>query len=292
MFGLPKDRFRAYVFLLINAILWGFAGPIIKYSLGYSTPVIFLLYRYLIATVVFLPFFIVHLQKTNYHYNFKLIFLLALLGTPLTLLPLYFGLNLTTSLEASILVSTSPIFTVIGGLLFLKEIIKPKEWFGLSLAILGTLLLAIDPLLSGISGQPISSTLGNFMIIISNLVWTIFLLLSKKHKVDPVGLSFFSFLFSIPFFLITALLTHQNLSLNQAAIPGIVYMAIPGSIIAFWAYQEGQKRIEASEAAMFTYLQPLFGLPLSLLWLKEGFSPFSVLSTLIIVAGFYVSEKN
>jgi drug/metabolite transporter (DMT)-like permease len=69
-------------------------------------------------------------------------------------------------------------------------------------------------------------------------------------------------------------------------------MAIGGSIIAFWAYQEGQKRIEASEAAIFTYLQPAFSIPLSLIWLKEPFTPVTILATVIIISGVYLSEKR
>jgi len=69
-------------------------------------------------------------------------------------------------------------------------------------------------------------------------------------------------------------------------------MAIGGSIIAFWAYQEGQKRIEASEAAIFSYLQPAFAIPLSLLWLKEPFSPLTMIATATIITGVYLSEKR
>lgn len=288
MFNLPKERLIAYLFLLTNTALWGFAGPIIKFSLNYVSPSVFLLFRYVIATLIFLPVYILHLQKGPKHFNFKLIFILALLGTPLTLLPLFYGLQLTNSIEASIIVSTSPMLTILGGVIFLKEVMKPREWFGFSLAILGTILLIIDPILNSSSQVGGVSLLGNLLIFSSNVVWTTFLLLSKKFKVDPITLTFFSFLFSIPFMFIFSLFTNSTITLSSMALPGIVYMAIAGSIIAFWAYQEGQKRIEASEAAMFTYLQPIFALPLALLWLHEPMSPLSVFSLIIILFGVFV----
>ncbi len=178
--------------------------------------------------------------------------------------------------------------TILGGVIFLKEVMKPREWFGFSLAILGTILLIIDPILNSSSQVGGVSLLGNLLIFSSNVVWTTFLLLSKKFKVDPITLTFFSFLFSIPFMFIFSLFTNSTITLSSMALPGIVYMAIAGSIIAFWAYQEGQKRIEASEAAMFTYLQPIFALPLALLWLHEPMSPLSVFSLIIILFGVFV----
>ncbi|OGD81494.1 hypothetical protein A2572_02590 [Candidatus Collierbacteria bacterium RIFOXYD1_FULL_40_9] len=115
----------------------------------------------------------------------------------------------------------------------------------------------------------------------------------KKDHTDPIYLSFFSFLVSIPFFLLLSLITNdQNLNLPLPALPGILYMTIGGSIIAFWAYQEGQKRIEASEAAIFSYLKPIFTIPLAYFWLKEPFSLFTVLATSLILLGVYLSEKK
>lgn len=290
MLKLLKQRAIAYTFLLINTALWGFAAPIIKYSLNFTSPELFLFYRYCIATVVFLPIYLIYKKSKKQKTNYPLIIILALLGTPLTLLPLFYGLQLTSSIEGSILEASSPIFTILGGMLFLKETMKPKEWLGFFIAVFGTTLLTIEPILRGNLSINTISVDGNLYIILSNVVWTAFLLIIKKFKVNAIELSFFSFLISIPFFFFLAL-KGGSFSLNQLAIPGIIYMAVGGSIIAFWAYQEGQKRIEASEASIFAYLRPLFALPLALIWLKEPLSPIAILSLFLIGSGVFFSEK-
>ena len=291
MSRLPNSRLVAYALLLLNVALWGMAPPIIKHSLGFVSPSVFLVFRYFIASFLFLPFFL----KSNSHEDHQTkpwqIILLALLGTPLTLYPLFLGLNLTSSIEGSLIESTSPIFTVLGGLIFLHEIIKPKEWLGLLIAIVGTLLLTIEPLL-GLNHSTFSGFSGNLLILLSNIIWASFLLLSKKAKVNSTKLSFYSFLISIPFFAIIAFLERQPLLPDTRALPGILYMAIFGSIVAFWAYQEGQKRIEASEAAVFSYLKPLFTLPLAILWLHETISPLTIVSSIVILIGVIISEKR
>jgi drug/metabolite transporter (DMT)-like permease len=70
----------------------------------------------------------------------------------------------------------------------------------------------------------------------------------------------------------------------------VVYMAVFGSIIGATTYLVGQNLIEISEASIFTYLQPVVAIPLSILWLKESLSPITILGMLIIGVGVYLSE--
>lgn len=290
--ALSHRRFQAYIFLLLNAALWGFGSPIIKHALGFTTPALFLLFRFVFASLLFLPIFLIHRHRPNYKkMNPRHLVLLALLGGPLTLLPFYYGINVTTSIEASILESISPIFIIAGGVLLLHEKLKKTESIGVVLAIIGTLMLALEPLLSGQSFSSLSVQ-GNVLILISDVIWAAFLIYSKKDHIDPITISFASFVVSIPFFIIMAVFEKSGFVVDPRAIPGILYMAIGGSIIAFWAYQEGQKRIEASEAAIFTYLKPAFAIPLALLWLKEPFSLVTGIATLVIVLGVYLSERR
>lgn len=288
---MPRSRSLAYLILILNTALWGFSAPIIKYSFQFVSPSLFLFYRFIAAALIFLPIFLVYRSRHRHRINHPQTVFLALLGAPLCLLPLFYGLKLTTAVEASLLESTSPLLTILLCVIFLGEKLKSHERRGLFLALAGTLLIALEPLLTGHNHLQLSLR-GNFLIILGNLVWAVFLLLSKKFKTDPVYLSFYSFLVSIPFFFFISQTQAAGFNLNTAAIPGILYMAIGGSIIGFWTYMEGQKRIEASEAAVFSYLKPVFAIPLSVLWLKEPFSPIAILATLIIIVGVFVSEKR
>ena len=45
-------RVRAYILLLIAVAIWGFAGPVIKFTLGYFDPVVFLTYRFFLTSLV------------------------------------------------------------------------------------------------------------------------------------------------------------------------------------------------------------------------------------------------
>src|SRR3989339_1657438 len=87
--AISSRRVKAYTFLLINAALWGFGAPIIKHALGFTTPALFLLYRFITASLIFLPVFLIHRHQIKQRMNLKHLLILGLLGGPLTLIPFY-----------------------------------------------------------------------------------------------------------------------------------------------------------------------------------------------------------
>lgn len=295
---LSSKRSRAYALLLLNTLLWGFSPPIIKMALDYTTINQFLLGRYFLASLLFLPiyFFSQNKQKRLRHANWPLLIFLGLLGTPLTLIPLYAGLKLTTSIEASILTATGPLLIILGGYFFLKEKITQNEKLGLLIALFGTFVLIAAPIL--FDGVDLKfSLLGNLLILLSNLIWTVFLLIVKKLKTDANQISLVSYLVSLPVFLFLVFLEPASVIAktnfwHPTALLGIIYMAVFGSVVAFWAYAKGQEDIEAGEASIFTYLQPLFTFPLAYFWLHETITPPILLACLFIALGVYISEYH
>jgi drug/metabolite transporter (DMT)-like permease len=78
---------------------------------------------------------------------------------------------------------------------------------------------------------------------------------------------------------------------------GIFYLAFISSIIAYTFYLEGIKRLNASRAAIFQTIVPLFGVILSALFLHEKFDifiyPFALLFVIlgILLVNLKTSQK-
>ena len=72
----------------------------------------------------------------------------------------------------------------------------------------------------------------------------------------------------------------------------VLYMSLFGSIIGLTAYIKGQDGMEASEASLFTYLQPLVYIPLSVLWLHEQLTLTMLVAMVLIGIGVYSAEKR
>jgi drug/metabolite transporter (DMT)-like permease len=305
---MPKrSRSIAYLLLSINTIFWGAALIIVKPAFAITSPLRFLFYRYLLASFLSLPFLIYYWPKVkNKFINIVRISANELLGTVFALTILYSGLTRTSALEASFLATLSPLFVILMGIFFLKEKEQKNEWFGLALAFLGTLMLIILPIISS-SNNLISniSLTGNLLILGYSLSNAIYFILAKKHyqKLPKLFVASVSFVVGLVCFAILNLV-NVGMSLptishliatdlqNSSVILASVYMAVFGSIIGYTAYIKGQDMVEASEASLFWYLQPLIYLPLGILWLKESLSFIQVLALIIIFFGVFKAEKR
>ena len=303
--ALPK-RLTSYFFLLVNTITWGSALIIVKPSLEFTTPFRFLFYRFILAAILSLPILLYYWPKVRQKMSaIRSILTVELFGTIGALGLLYLGLARTSALEASFLSTTTPIFVVLAGFFYLKEKVEKREVLGLLIAFSGTIALTLLPVFLNGSLPQEWSIIGNTLIIFQNIATAIGMILAKKYyKNIPklfatsigfyVGILAFGFLsfaelgFSSQSFVAAFLSDIQHSSVLIA----VGYMAVFGSIIGLTAYIKGQDGIEASEASLFWYLQPLVFVPLSFVLLQEAVHPMQIVSMAIVLLGVYIAEKR
>lgn len=291
--AMSKNRRNAYLALTLNALIWGSAFPIIKPVFDFISPTQYLFLRFLTAGIVTLPIFLYYYIKIHPKTSYMIkVLLIELLGLPIPLILLYTGLSLTSSLEASLLGSTGPIFITLGGIWFLHEKESRREWQGLALSLLGSLILITSPLFTQGFDAPLS-TIGNLYILGYNLLYAVYAIIAKKfYKTRPP-----LFLGSLTY-LGTALIYGLILS-YQHALPSfenlriydwrilfpVLYMAIPGGILAFALYLYAQSKIEVSEANLFTYLNGAVSIPVAYLLLGESPTWITLVAISLIAYG-------
>ncbi len=302
MAKLSRSRLTGYVALLINTLLWGLALPIAKrgFDDGLS-PITFLQFRFLLAALITLPFVAFSHRRRDVQTTFKHslpIIVIELIGTVIALIFLYQGVALTTSVESSLIASTWPILVTIGGVILLRERVKSNELVGLLIALAGTAILVGRPLLTNhLTGLSIT---GNFLILAYALVNALYVLLAKRFykSFNLFTISHISFwtgaiAFSVLTFKQTgSLIPLDILSLTFWPAFSIAYMAFFGSILGLTLYLFGLNKIEASEASLFTYLQPAIALPASILLLGEPIHPLEITGLIVVILGVYLAEKR
>jgi drug/metabolite transporter (DMT)-like permease len=281
------------------AVIWGAALPIVKPSLEFISPFQFLYLRYLIAAPLLLPVLIIYLFKIKPTVKTLLkIIALEFLGTAINLPILYYGLKLTSSIEASLIGAAGPVFTVLGGIIFLHEKESKKEWRGLALSFLGTFVLIIEPLLTGRNQTLGFSLLGNGLVLTYNLVYVVYVLLAKVHyrKLPKILVSSLSYPVALLSFWLLLTFTGLSTNPNMLAIPQVAlaagYMAIFGSIVAWTLFLYGQNLIEASEASLFTYLQGIVAIPVAWFFFQEIPSWPMAIAIILIAGGVILAEKR
>lgn len=291
-------RLRAYFFLLIVVVIWGIAPSVIKFALGELPPFLFLTYRFLITSVILFPFYLASKEKGLTFGNLPLILIVAVTST-LNLGLLFYGTNLTTSLDASLITATAPIFVALAGVWFLHEHVTTREKLGIVITIIGTIVIALQSFFEvGLGAE--RSILGNTIIFTSNIAFAAYLLLSKealRKRVSPFTITFMMFFLG---FIMMIPLTLRELPLREIlpklisiSIPAqlsVLFMALFSGAVAYLLYQKAQKTIEASEAAVFTYLTPIVTAPVATVWLHEKLTTPYIVGSIIIAVGVILAE--
>ncbi len=298
---MTKYRLRAYLYLTVVAAIWGIAGPIIKFTLGEFPPLIFLTYRFFLTSLILAPIILIKKSKfPKKASDIFILFLIALLGSTINLGFLFYGLSLTTVLDQTLISTIAPLGVLLAGAIFLNEQVTKREKLGTTIAFLGTLTVVIQPLFENkiFSYQNI---LGNLFIVVANLAWVAYVILSKyglKHKLDPLLITSTSFFVGFITLLPLAILESGSIRLLLEIISkpkisshaGVFYMAWVSGALAYFLFQRGQKTIEASEAILFSYLQPLFAAPLAIIWLREKVTPIFLTGAILISIGVVIAE--
>ncbi len=293
-------RKKAYIALFLNALLWGIAPPLVKLALPYTTPFRWLFYRYIIAVICITPLLVIYLRR--YKPNLKTLFTiigLEFLGTTIVLTLLYEGLKISSAIDASLITALAPLFVIGGSIVFLHERQTRREWRGLGLALFGTLLIILEPLIIHGTLSNGSSVLGNILFFLHNVVWMLYVLAAKRlyRKLPKFMIAMISFWVGLVSFGLLALMTtpasflFADLS-NPLVATTALYMAIPGSIIALTLYLYGQNLIEVSEAVVFSYLQPLIAIPFAVVWLQEEITPITIIAGVLIAIGVWLAESR
>jgi drug/metabolite transporter (DMT)-like permease len=289
----------AYLSLTTTSLIWSVGAILIKYSLNYTTPYTFLFYRFGIVSIIFLPLLIRNIRKEKLELKeLPSLFLIGTLSTTITLLLLFWGTKLTSATEAVIINALSPIFIITGAAIFLKEKISFWEKVGISLAFLGSLAAIVQPIVQ--TGIPGSSLTGNILVFISAIAWAGYTLITRKNekakKFSPLTITAISFIGGFltitPFYLLQDVHNRIPLDLfiSHPAFPGIMYMTFLGSCIAYFTYNLGYSLIKASQASIFTYLQPVFSVPMAIVLLGDKIDAWIIVGAILILAGIFLTE--
>lgn len=300
-------RHKAYLYLTVVAVIWGIAGPVIKYTLSYFSPDVFLTYRFFLTSLLLVPILFVHHPKIFSTLRrlsaaeYRMLVICSLLGSTANLGLLFWGFSLTTALDGSIINAVSPVFVTLAGFYILHEHITARERFGQFLALLGTLLIFFQPVFEA-GKLSTGSLLGNFLVVLANLAWTGYAILTKKqlrHHLSPLILTTSMFLLGfLSMSVITVIMNTPYRLYNSfinaplSAHAGVLFMALVSGGLAYFLFEKGQKTIEASEANIFLYLPPLITTPLAYLWLGEPVTSAFVIGGLIIAGGVILAQTK
>lgn len=217
--------------------------------------------------------------------------LLGLLGVTANQTLFLYGLRHTTAVNATILVTTIPVFTVLESVLTGREPASALKFGGIAVAAAGAIYL-IGP--DRISLAP-DLALGNALILLGMICYSLYLVLSKRmlQRYRPITVSLYVMTFGALGVLPIGL--HSAASLDLATVgPKIwwltAYIVVFPTILAYFLNIWALKRVSPNMVAVYIYLQPLFAalatqlfLPGERVTLRAGIAGITIFAGLALV---------
>lgn len=255
---------------ITTALFWGLTWLAMKFQLGEVSPEWSVVYRFLIAAALF--FIYAWWRKLNLRYSLQAHGLMALQGILMfsfNYILLYFaGFSLTSGLVA-LLFSTVVLFNVLFGTVILRNPLQPRVLLGALLG-LGGLALIFAPEVMGVDFSQaqvggILLTLGGAASVSLGQMTAV---RNQRHQIPVVQLNAYSMLYGALFCALVALLrgVPPTLESDPRYVLSLLYLAVFGSVFAFWMYLTLLQRMGPDRAAYVTVLVPLVALVVSIFY--------------------------
>lgn len=286
---------QAFLAMIVANIIWGAAAPIFKLSLQNIPPFTLAFWRFFLGAFILLIFLRkkIKLELKTRRDVLDLISY-ALTGITINIIFFFLGLKLTYAINAPIIASGQPILTLFFALIFLHETFILRKFLGMILGSIGILIIVLEPiLLTGIDG----SFLGNIFLVIAAMSAVIQTIIGKSvfKRFDPLAFTFWAFLIGAATFFPLAtyeagLIPDLYQSLDWRGFLGIGFGAILSSALAYSLYAWGLKKITATDASIFYYIDPIIGTVLSYFLLKEPITALFLVGSAFIFSGIFLAE--
>ncbi len=219
---------------------------------------------------------------------------LALFGVVINQVFFIWGLSLTHPINSAIIMVSNPIIVFIFTLIILKERITILKVSGLTLAVIGAMILL---LFKGNFSFGSETKVGDLMTLINSTSWAIFVVLVKPimQKYNTVTVMRWMFLFGsiyiIPIGLNDMMDTNWHL-FTPHAIFATCFVIIATTFFAYLLNIYGLQSLSANTVSMYIYLQPFLATIFAIIMGEDKLTPIKIFSGILIICGLYLVNKK
>jgi len=291
-----NKRTLALLAALVATTIYGLNHTIAKGLMPvYIKPFGFIFARVLGAAILFWIIGIWGPKERIETKDWKRIILCAVFGMVINMLMFFKGLSLSTPINASIIVTVSPIFVFLMSAFFIKEKITLIKYFGISLGFSGALALILFG--NEMRQDAPNITLGNILFVVNSISYGIYLIIVKPLalKYHPYTLMKWIFLIAVIINLpitITEFIEVEWASLPFEAVWKLSFVVIGTTFLTYLLNVFALKELKASTVGVFMYLQPPIAIFFAIIVGSDSLTFVKSIATLLIFAGVYLVSKN
>lgn len=292
--NIDKTKMFAHILAGFTAIVWGTTFISTKVLLESFHPIEILIYRFFIGYCIL---WLIRPKRLHFQgFKRELWYLLAgMSGVTIYFLCENISLTMTQAGNASVIVSTAPMFTAIFAFLTLKTE-KPTRyfWMGFALAIAGIVLINVNAI-----HMSTSNLKGDFLALAAAAVWGVYSIILRKHvdtKSDVIvhtrRVIFYGLLTMIPCGLVMGFQLEPQVLFQPVNIGNLLFLGMLATAAGYVTWNFALEHLGVMKASVYIYIVPVITIITSAIILKEQVTLPGLAGCALTIAGLVVSEKK
>ncbi|HWM93945.1 MAG TPA: DMT family transporter [Thermoanaerobaculia bacterium] len=287
----PRPGAAVHVTLLFVQLCFGTFHVVAKGLLAGMEPMAVVGLRVAIATPLLALWAWRHDRTIPSRQDWAWLLLLGGLGVTANQILFILGLQHTTANNASILMTSLPVFAAAAGALLGIERVSGRRLLGIALAVGGALVM-VNPGRFSIAGTAGRTSFGNFLILGNALSYALFLVLQRPilQRLPWRTVIAGSFVCGGPLVLAASLPALVSTDLGEIPLAGwmgVLYIALFATVFAYAANTWAVRRSSPALVAAYGMLQPVVTAGLATVYLGETLGWVEGVGFALIVAGLW-----
>jgi drug/metabolite transporter (DMT)-like permease len=272
---------------LIYAVNYSFAKDVMP---DYIMPSGFILLRVIGALLLFSLSYLLFIKERIERKDVFRLAICGVFGVAINQLLFFEGLNLTTPINAAIVMTINPILVILLSFLIIKEVITFRKSLGILLGLVGASILILTA-----GGVDLSSNhqTGNLFVFINASSYALYLVIVKPmiEKYHPITVMFYVFGFGLLYVLPFGF---TNLGdVDWSIIPNTVYLEIAfvvvfTTFIAYLLNSVALKELSPTTVSIYIYLQPILATLFAVFWGVDSLDNQKIIAAILIFFGVYL----
>ena len=256
----------------------------------YMQPSGFILLRVIGGSILFFLTYLFFIKERVKKKDFFRLMLCGLFGVAINQLFFFEGLNLTTPINAAIIMTISPVLVIITSAIIIKEKITLRKITGIFLGLIGACILILNT--GDISFENDFFT-GNILVLINATSYAVYLVLVKTlmKRYNPITVMFYVFIFGLIFVLPFGIDEIQKIDLttfNEEIYLKIGFVVICTTFIAYMFNAFALKSLNPSVVSVYIYLQPLLASLIAIALNSDSLSLVKILAAIFIFSAVFL----
>lgn len=277
---------------LSAAAIWGGMYVVSKVVLETIPPFTLLTLRLLIGAACLAAVILLTSKIQANSKQVLKVFLVGFVGYGISLGLQFSGTKLSSAASAALVTSASPLFIFLFGAWLLGEKVTIRRVIALVLASIGVLIV-VDPRQAVFGGQ---AAVGNLLLVGAAITWGLYSVLIKKVSgvLGVLEISMIAFLGGLPVSMPVSALEIQSVGIGELdawLALGVLYLGVISTALAMYLWNKSLAILEAGLVSLLFFAQPVVGVSLGAILLKEQLGTGFWIGALLIGVGLIVASR-